>query len=259
MSIVTTDNKHYAAISEKIREKTGTTAKIPPSEMAHGIDDAYEAGRKAEYDRFWDNHPTAKGYVSGANLFSGAGWNDKTFNPKYDIILGGCYMVFKSCAVTDLVEKLNECGVSIDFSRTNSFSYAFYESKITHIGEIPLINDLFATAESHTVSMFDSAYNLHTIDKILVNDSGTTLFSNSMFKRADSLANITFEGVIGNSINFQWCPLTKESITNIIEHLSPTVTEKTLTLNLAAKEAAFTTEEWTALTASKANWTFALV
>ncbi len=246
-------------IANKIREKTGIATKFKPTEMPIGIDDVYEAGKKAEYDRFWDSHPIAKGYTNGTNLFSGAGWNDITFKPKYDIILGNCYMAFKGCAVTDLVKRLKECGVALDFSGASTFYYTFAEAKITHLGEIHLTHSNFAIATANTSSMFSYCYYLHTIDKIIVNDEGTTKFHNSMFERADSLANITFEGVIGNSINFQWCPLSRTSITNIIEHLSPTATEQTLTLKKSAKEEAFTPEEWASLIASKPNWTFSLI
>lgn len=223
------------------------------------IPKVYAAGKKSEYDEFWDNHPIAKGYVNGTNLFSGAGWNDVTFKPKYDIKLGNCYMVFKACAVTDLVERLKECGVILDFSNATNFYYAFGETKITHIGEIHLTHSNFSSATTGTISMFSYSQNLHTIDKIIVNNAGTTRFSNDMFIYATSLANITFEGVIGYSLNFQWCPLTRESITNIVEHLSPTVTEQTVTFKKSAKEAAFTDDEWSELIATKPNWTFSLI
>ena len=52
--------------------------------------------------------------------------------------------------------------------------------------------------------------------------------------------------------------LTKSSITNIVNVLSPTVTGQTATFNKAAKEAAFTDDEWEELIATKPNWTFNL-
>lgn len=253
-------NSKMTAIADEIRDKTGKAEPLTLDQMAESISKVYRAGQQSEYDRFWDNHPTAKGYCSGGNLFSGAGWNDITFKPKYDIVLGSCYMAFKGCAVTDLVEKLKECGVSLDFSRTNDFYYAFAESKLTHIGDIPLTHERFTTASTATAYMFAYCYSLHTIDKIILNDKGTTMLATSnMFLNATSLENVTFEGVIGNSINFQWCPLSKASITNIVEHLSPTVTGQTLTLNKATKEATFTDDEWAELIATKPSWTFSLI
>ncbi len=247
------------AIADTLRAKTGKSDKLTLNQMPTEINDAYEAGKKTEYDEFWDNHPTAKGYCNGTNLFSGAGWNNVTFKPKFDIILGHCYMAFKSCAVTDLVERLKECGVILDLSKATNFYYAFTESNISHIGEIHLTHSNFSSSTTGTISMFATAYDLHTIDKIVVNNEGTTKFSNSMFDRANSLSSITFEGVIGTSINFQWCPLTRESIANVIEHLSPIVTGQTVTFKKSAKETAFTNDEWAELTATKPNWTFSLV
>ena len=100
----------------------------------------YEAGKTAEYDRFWDNHPIAKGTTSGENLFSGKGWNDNTFKPKYNIkVSSTAYMMFKACGITDLVKCLEECGVTLDMSNALTFYYAFFDTKITNIGEVSII------------------------------------------------------------------------------------------------------------------------
>ena len=217
-------------------------------------------GIQTEWDRFWDNHPTASGsLVDGTNLFSGAGWNDITFRPKNNIKPNSSYMLFKGCHITELVKILKECNVVLDLSETYSLYYAFNDTKMTHIGDVYLIHNNFVTQEYATQAAFAYSSQLHTIDKIIVNNEGTTLISSDAFSGCNSLANITFEGVIGNSINFQWCPLTKTSITNIIEHLSGTATGQTLTLKKTAKEAAFTADEWAALIANKTNWTFSLV
>ena len=47
MSGVTTDNKHYSDIAEKLREKIGTDATYKPEEMPSGIDNVYEAGKNS--------------------------------------------------------------------------------------------------------------------------------------------------------------------------------------------------------------------
>ncbi len=217
------------------------------------------AGKKSEYDAFWDNHPTAKGIINGTNMFSGRGWNDITFKPKYDIKPSYGYMLFKGCGITDLVERVKECGVTCDLSICTNFYYAFCDTALTHLGDIYIDKDSFTTATSPTGSMFAHSYYLHTINKIIVNDKGTTKFSSDMFSSTHMLANVTFEGVIGKSINFEWCPLTRESITNIVEHLSPSVSEQTVTFKNSAKEAAFTDDEWQDLISTKPNWTFSLI
>lgn len=54
MAIVSTDNKHYSDIAATIREKTGLVIQYKPEEMSVGVEAVFEAGRKAEYDFFWD-------------------------------------------------------------------------------------------------------------------------------------------------------------------------------------------------------------
>ena len=44
----------FKAIADKIREKLDITELIKPNDFADKIDDVYAAGKKAEYDAFWD-------------------------------------------------------------------------------------------------------------------------------------------------------------------------------------------------------------
>ena len=220
----------------------------------------YDAGKQAEYDRFWDNHPTGKGVaIVGDSLFSGPSWNDITFKPKRDIILqDSAYMMFRNCAITDLPKSLNECGVKLDLSRVSIFYHTWYQTKTTHIGEIPLT---LVGIDAYSSSMCFGSTNLHTIDKIIVIES--TLIHASAFSGCTSLANIAFEGVIGTSLALGDCPLTKASVLNIFEHYSTTKTRLTLTLNLNAVNKAFETsdgaldgsssDEFTALKATRPN------
>ena len=58
--------------------------------------------------------------------------------------------------------------------------------------------------------------------------------------------------IIGKSVN-------KNNMQSVINALSSTATGKTIIFQKAAKEAAFTQEEWDALIAAKPNWTISLV
>ena len=87
---------------------------------------------------------------------------------------------------------------------------------------------------------------------------------NNTFTQCYNLKEIRFEGVtIGKSISFQHSTsLSEDSITNIINNLLGTVSGQTLTLSSAAVTSAFgstTSAEWTALIATKSNWTISLV
>ena len=144
----------------------------------------FEAGKQAEYDAFWDelqNHGNAKGY---AQAFAYYMWNDKTYNPKYPFKIEGCNQMFaNNTSITDTK-------VPLDF-RGNK-GQIFY--------------------------VFENATNLVTIRTIIL-DSQTQSFSR-WFNNCTSLQNITFEGVIGKSIDFSYSPLSVDSMINVISHLA---------------------------------------
>ena len=205
-------------------------------------------GGKSHYDAFWDTFQQNGMRKNYANAFGGHGWDDAIFKPKYDMQITDSYMMFRSTKVTDL----SNLSVLLDFSKSINMQYMFQWAETNHIGVIDM-----SYMGDRTQGMLGYTYYLHTIDKIIVTER--VIFSSDAFSNSTALANITFEGVIGNSINFQWSPLSKASITNIVEHLSSTATGQTCTFKKSAKEAAFTDDEWSALIANKTNWTFSLV
>lgn len=251
------NNRNFKAKFGNVIEVGGDTETAYNNGYADGEAKGYEAGQKAEYDRFWDSHPIAKGATSGENLFSGKGWNDNTFKPKYNIVVSGtAYMMFKACGITDLVKRLEERGVTLDMSNAVSFYYAFFDTKITHIGEVSIIKASLSGGSAATGGLFQASTQLHTIDKIIVNED--TVYATSMFTGCTALANITFEGVIGNNISFIDCKaLTHDSLMNIINALkdfSGTTTTKTLTLHANSKALLTDTEK---AIATQKGWTIA--
>lgn len=226
------------------------------TQVAENVSKVYEAGKKSEYDAFWDAYQK-----EGANTvpaqFAGSGWTTATFKPKYDINpTNGYFLFYQNATRVDLPEWLSELGVELNTSNLTSAQYLFWNAQFTRIGEIDFRK--LSTSLGHTSQAFTASY-LITIDKLILRDDGTNTFATNMFQYAVALKNISFEGVIGYSIDFQYCPLTRESITNIIEHLSNNVTSQTITFKKSAKEAAFTDDEWAELTATKPNWTFSLI
>jgi uncharacterized protein related to proFAR isomerase len=100
--------------------------------------------------------------------------------------------------------------------------------------------------------MFSGASNLHTIEKFVVKDSITL---EETFKNCDELQNITFDGVIGVSIDFsQSSKLTNASVQSAIDYLKDLTgaTAKTLTLH-ATVGAKLTQAQKDAISAK--NWT----
>lgn len=224
--------------------------------VAENVPKVYQAGKQAEYDAFWDSYQSTSIYPNrcGPAHFAGAGWNNDTFKPKYDIKVLNGYFLFYNCNVRgDLVEILNELGVSLDTSKMRNAFYLFSNSHFSRVGEINFRN---MNHPSFTTNAF-STPTLITIDKLIVAESAT--FHSSTFTSATGLKNITIEGPIADSINFKDSPLTKASITSVINALSSTATGLTATFKKSAKEAAFTADEWATLIATKPNWTISLV
>lgn len=183
----------------------------------------FDAGKKSEYDTFWDSYQENGNKISYRLAFFGSGWNDTTFRPKYPM------KMYKGQQQTQ----------------------AFYYFRGTHI-DVDI--DFRAVGNAQ---VFQSASLLKTISKLIVTDEVT--YTN-WFAGCTALEDITIEGTIGNDISFSDCALlTKGSIESIIDALSGTVTGKTLTVNAAAKQAAFTDSEWAVLIGTKPNWTISLV
>lgn len=242
----------------------------------------YEAGKKAEYDSFWDaaqKNGTRASYSYG---FSGGCWTDKTFRPKYDIIAQPGNGIFQGNAVTDYVKLFSDCGVVFDTSKSNNNQYMFNGSFATRI---PVI-DLSADTTSQLTYVFNACRSLKSIEKVIFKQDGSQKF-NQTFGGCTSLAEIRVEGVIGETISFGSSPLSKDSMRGeeitaeryaalpelvqanntitlqgkiywggVIPALSVTATGKTIEFKKTAKEAAFTEEEWNELIALRPNWTF---
>ena len=251
----------------------------------------YENGQKSEYDKFWDAYLASMDSAGVINMykFCGGGWNDTTFYPTKDLVVKYGYMWFYYSRITNLRQRLIDCGVKFDFSKATDLGGFLENSSITEAPEI----DLSAlSANKYPTKGQRLCYNcksLVTIEKIKTSEDVT--YGND-FVGCSALENITIEGVIGNDINFQYSPLSKESIlgrvateeqiaagTNIVElngvkywggiiaALKADASGKTLTLNKAAVNKAFginvddnTTfpegSEYYILRHSKDNWNF---
>lgn len=226
-------------------------------------DAVFEAGKKAEYDAFWDEFQ--ENGVRRRYGYAFSRWLDTIFYPKYDIVCTeSANWLFAASKITDLKGRLQECGVVLDTSGATSIAEAFAYSTLTRI---PTVSTLSTTGLTYA---FASSFALVEIEKIILKDNGSQSF-NSTFVRCDSLEKIIFEGVIGqNGFNVQWSTkLSKASITSIINALSSTTGGLTVTLSKTAVNTAFetsagagdgsTSAEWQSLIATKSNWTISLI
>ena len=193
--------------------------------IAENEQKVFEAGKKSEYDRFWDAYQNNGSLSCYSYSFAGDGWHDGTYKPKYPIVCkwNGAYMTFGYAYMTDTI--------------------------------VPIYVDATTTLLNYT---FNCARELKTIREIHITE--TTGFSNTFYDLV-KLENLTFVGTIGqNGLNLQWSTkLSKASIENIIGCLSTSTSGLTVTLSKTAVDTAFTETEWATLIATKPNWSISLV
>ena len=239
------------------------------AEVGEGIyEEGFEAGKKSEYDAFWDAYQNYGNRASHAMAFAGAGWKKENFKPKYDIKPTNAQYMFRNSQINaDLVEILENQGVVLDFSNVTNADRIFNDTQFTHIGIVDLSNGV---AVNSTFACGSANNNLETIDKIILKDDGSNTFS-AAFTNLNALKNITFEGVIGKSgFNLQWSKsLSRDSIVNIVSCLSTETSGLSITLSKNAVNKAFATNtgetngstsaEWLALIGTRSNWTISLV
>jgi hypothetical protein len=226
-----------------------------------------DTGGKSYYDAFWDmfNSKTRQSYLFDQ-------WDSNLFYPKYDLrpTDGTSYMSGMKNEF-DLVERLKECGVILDMSQCTDVRWAFSQCAAN---KYPVID---TTSAPNLIGTFYYSTVLESIEKLILKNDGSQTFGGAWseaFRECRNLKDIVFEGVIGQSIDFQWSPkLTRASIESIITHLSDTASGKTLTLSKTAVNEAFAirdedgypitwgelTDEWETLVSSKSNWTINLI
>ena len=218
------------AITEQTQTLLTTIAENMPKVKRQG----YDEGRKAEYDAFWDIMQENGDRTDYNAAFGSRGFTKENFKPKYNINVGAGERMFYqfnySGEAFDLVEHLDNLGITIDFSNNMRFYYCFYGVHITRLGIID-----FSNATIHNNSNAFAYSYIATIDKLIFNEN--TVLTN-LFVYATALTNIKeVEGIIGTSISFSSSPLTVESMKSIISCLkdySGTESEHTYTITFTS-------------------------
>lgn len=213
-------------------------------------DAAYEQGvadgKQAEYDRFWDAYQQNGNRTSYYYGFGNRGWTDETFNPKYKIIAtgdaGGAF------AYSQITAPLT--AEMVDFSGATNLSSAFTNTKFK---EIELID---ASSNSQTLSYTFAKSEVEKIGLLVLSEK--TRVNNTTFQHMSKLSYIRIQGTLSQSFGMANSPLDRDSIKNVVGSMSGTATGQTATFNKTAVNAAFSTDEWNALAATKPNWTITL-
>lgn len=203
------------------------------TQLKQDFDDVYEAGKQAEYDAFWDAYQENGNRTDYRYGFSGTGWTEATYNPKYPI-------------------------VTASFTATSMYQYAL----VTKVKNVDFSNVL-----NYFTSIFNSCTKLKTIENIKLPTNCQGAFTAS-FNNCTALEEFGFTGTIqNNGIDLHWSTkLNKASIERIINALSTTTSGLTVTLSKTAVNNAFGINvddastypegsEYYNLRNSKSNWT----
>lgn len=244
-------------LAEYAVEPVPTLGALPsaiPAVYASGEAAGERSGAQTAYDAFWDSFQQ-KGSRTGYTQAFAYAWSAETFRPKYDMKPANATGMFNQSRIRgDLGALLEEAGVTLDFSgiKSNLGGNIFYSSLFTRL---PKLDFTSLTILSNT---FAGATSLETIDEIKLKSDGSTTFSGT-FTTCPALKQVAFSGTIGSTLSLSSCVgLSRASIENVVSCLSDTATGMTLTVSQTAVDAAFEADEWTALIASKPNWTIAL-
>ena len=255
------------SLADKFRSHLGTAAKINPQDFESKVDEVYNKGKKEEYDAFWaalQKNGNRRNY--SYTFFDG--WTNANFAPKYDIIaeLGhSIYMFGQSNISGSLKTILNNYGITLSFIQPEGKVYGagsvFYSCSFT---ELPVLDFSMALGSSALNDTFGNSKNLEIIEKIILPDNCTGYGTNT-FRGCTNLETIGFEGTIKYSLDFKDCPLTADSVNNILNCLDTVAYNgaRTITLKTASKTAYNNKygnwNERIAQFTSSGNWTFSIV
>lgn len=216
--------------------------------IAENEQKVYDAGKKAEYDRFWDAYQQNGNRTDCQRCFSGVAWTAETLKPKYDIKpkWGGATAMFQMCGfVGSLKEHFESLGIGLDLSEISGCSQLFYQA--TGITELPVLD--FSNTIQECTYLFYQCTALETLGLVMAE---STAFNANCFTSCTALKNLTVEGTIGNNLDIHWSTnLTVASVESIINALGGTAS-RTLTLPSAMSS----NPEYTSVIATKpSNWT----
>ena len=183
------------------------------TQLKTDFDEVHEAGKKAEYDEFWDNfqiNGNRGNYLCG---FAGSGWTSENFRPKYSMDITYAYMMFRNNACSkSLPDICTEQNIFMKFDKSTDLTQTFFSAKFPVIGEVSALNVSTLNATFHGAEC-------HTIKKLKVKGDGTQTYTNA-FTNANNLATIEeIEGVIGRTFQIHYSPLTVDSMKSIISCL----------------------------------------
>lgn len=227
------------------------TAAQKLTRIAENEQRVFDAGRAAECLAFWNAFLAGAEDGTFRRAFAGNQWGLRNFFPTRDIKpVGDASQIFYDFgssendvkdAAGDLAQRFRDCGVVLDTSKATSLSYAFAYARISCIPEIDVTGLVGSSPELFAYTW----YYLTKIEKIITSE---TVTYNDWFVNCAALAEIRFEGKIGNDINLQWSTkLSNASIESLLNAAcnrpDPDGNPMTVTLSKTAVDKAYETSE----------------
>lgn len=240
MARIITDDAHYRAIATELRDNypADDTATFKPAEMApaivEGFGRAYEAGRKDEYDSFWDMFQQYGKRTAYNYGFADWGW--EYARPKYKVMAPDDYLCFLFSYNVNL-KKVEAAYFDLSTNKYMNDTNMMQGNQRTfgNCSALEEVEDIGLQA-AYYYRTFYKCPKLHTI--AVLRFRPTSMIYDA-FNSCTSLANIRIEGTIGqDGLNLQWSPLTRESllsVLNALQDFSGTTTTRTITLGASNK------------------------
>ena len=219
--------------------------------IAENQERVYDAGKQAEYDRFWDVFQQNGNRTNYEYAFYGESWTKDSPSPKYDLKPTNAQYMFSKSPIANIEEWLEKSNLTLDTSECTNVFRMFNGIEHNEYAVIPVLDLRKAT---NLAEMF--AYSNYTIvRKLILNDSGTQDLSTTFHGAMFTLTEIRFEGTIGSNLRLEWSTeLSNESVQSIIDHLKDLTGETAKTLKFHATIGAKLTDEQKATITAK-NWT----
>lgn len=216
-------------------------------QMKEDLDDVYDAGKQAEYDRLWDCLQQNGERDFYRSAFSGVLWNDETLQPKYPIRFSdttsnsqSAQYIFSYAGYTQMSQRpkpqidMTEICKKIDWSNCLNASNIFDNACVKNI-----------TIDLSNAIKLDNAFrrsNAGEISNVRLKITEKCISLTNAFYYYDDCTIIFLEGsvIACNGLNTQWATaLSKESIVSIFNALSPTTSGLSVTFSKNAVNNAF--------------------
>ena len=189
--------------------------------IAENQERVFEAGKKSQYDEFWDSFQANGNRTLYRNAFAGTGWGPETLKPKYLVKPSGdstTYNMFLFCNAS--ADSLNSKPIDFsliadkfDFSQCQTASYTFQNCYIDNI-----------YADFSNCSSLSNTFNHSyrgTTRNVTIKVSKKTRFDNTFAYGEATTVSFTEDSVIGqNGLSLtRQTNLTHENLMSIINAL----------------------------------------